>query len=77
METTSNHLESRVVKLETVIDLHKAELKELKNSSESLSKSLESIQHNLQQIKWAALGGVLGLFAQELGVLGILKSLLH
>lgn len=73
----NNNIESRVVKLETVVDVHAQELRELRSASEALTNSLSSIQHNLQQIKYVSLGGLFGLFSQEMGLLNLLKNLLH
>lgn len=68
-------IDQRVLKLELVVDGHKEDLKELRDSAKMLSKSLEAIEKTLQQIKWLTIGGALVLVANEIGFIKVLKSL--
>lgn len=69
-------LEHRVIKLELRVDNHEADLQKLSDISDSLKRSLVSIEKTLAQIKWLALGAVFTLVANEVGVIKILKQLL-
>lgn len=68
-------IDQRVLKLELIVDGHKEDLKELRDSAKMLSKSLEAIEKTLQQIKWLTIGGALVLVANEIGFIKVLKSL--
>lgn len=70
------HLEHRVIKLELRVDNHEEELKKLSDISDSLQKSLVGIEKTLAQIKWIAIGAVLTLVANEIGIIKILKTML-
>lgn len=70
------HLEHRVIKLELRVDNHEEELKKLSDISDSLQKSLVGIEKTLAQIKWIAIGAVLTLVANEVGIIKILKTML-
>lgn len=66
-------IESRVLKLELTVDSHADDLKELKDTSKSLSTALQGIEKNLAQIKYIAIGGALVIFGKELGIEKVLK----
>lgn len=68
-------IDQRVLKLELIVDGHKEDLKELRDSAKMLSKSLEAIEKTLQQIKWLTIGGALVLVANEIGFIKVIKSL--
>lgn len=68
-------IDQRVLKLELIVDGHKEDLKELRDSAKMLSKSLEAIEKTLQQIKWLTIGGALVLVANEIGIIKVIKSL--
>ncbi len=76
MDNPHTHLESRVVKLETVVDVHAKELTQLRETSESLTTSIKSIEKTLQAIKNLAIGGFLVLIAQETGLMALLKTII-
>lgn len=69
-------IDQRVLKLELIVEGHKEDLKELRDSAKMLRQSLEAIEATLQQIKWLAIGGALVLLANEVGFVKIIKSLM-
>ena len=69
-------LEHRVIKLELRVEDHADDLKRLQDISDSLKKSLQGIEKTLAQIKWIAIGAILTLLANEVGIVKILKQLL-
>ena len=48
---TESPIENRVLRLELTVDSHGEELKELRDTSKSLSSALQGIEKALQQIK--------------------------
>ena len=70
------HLEHRVIKLELRVDNHEEDLKKLSDISDSLQRSLIGIEKTLAQIKWLALGAVITLVANEVGIIKIIKTLI-
>jgi uncharacterized coiled-coil protein SlyX len=69
-------LEHRVIKLELRVDNHADDLKKLSDISDSLKKSLVSIEKTLAQIKWIALGAIIAVMGQAMGVDKIIKVFL-
>lgn len=69
-------LEHRVIKLELRVEDHADDLKRLQDISDSLKKSLAGIEKTLAQIKWIAIGVVITLVANEVGIIKILKAFL-
>jgi hypothetical protein len=69
-------LEHRVIKLELRVDNHADDLKKLSDISDSLKKSLVSIEKTLAQIKWIALGAIIAVLGQAMGLDKIIKVLL-
>lgn len=69
-------LEHRVIKLELRVDNHEDDLKKLQDISDSLKRSLVSIEKTLAQIKWLALGVAFTLVANEVGIIKVLKNLM-
>ena len=70
------NLEHRVIKLELRVEDHADDLKRLQDISDSLKKSLAGIEKSLAQIKWIAIGVVITLLANEVGIVKVLKALL-
>lgn len=68
-------IDQRVLKLEFIVEGHKEDLKELRDSAKMLKDSLEAIKATLQQIKWLAIGGAVMLVANEIGIIKVIKSL--
>ena len=68
-------LEKRVDKHEWMLKTHDDELKSLKDNEEKMQTTLFSIQQNLNQIKWIALGFIAATAASELGLVQALKLL--
>lgn len=66
-------LEHRVIKLELKVENHEDDLKKLQDISESLKKSLVSIEKTLAQIKWIALGAIIATLGQYMGLDKIVK----
>jgi uncharacterized coiled-coil protein SlyX len=69
-------LEHRVIKLELRVDNHADDLKKLSDISDSLKKSLVSIEKTLAQIKWIALGAIIAVMGQAMGVDKVIKVFL-
>jgi hypothetical protein len=70
------NLEHRVIKLELRVEDHADDLKRLQDISDSLKKSLAGIEKTLAQIKWIAIGVVITLLANEVGIVKVLKAFL-
>lgn len=70
-----NDLEKRVDKHEWILKTHDDELKTLKDNEEKMQSTLFSIQQNINQIKWLALGFIVASAASELGLLQAFKLL--
>ena len=68
-------LEKRVDKHEWILKTHDDELRSLKDNEEKMQTTLFSIQQNLNQIKWIALGFIAATAASELGLVQALKLL--
>ncbi len=69
-------LEHRVIKLELRVEDHAEDLKRLSDISDSLKKSLAGIEKTLAQIKWIAIGSVVTLVANEVGIVKVIKAFL-
>jgi len=61
-------LENRVVRLEIKTDNHEDDIKELRKSATDLSKAMASIEKNLAQIKYIAIGALAVVVTQSLGL---------
>ena len=61
-------LENRVVRLEVKTDNHEDDIKELRNSASKLSEAMASIEKNLSQIKYIAVGALAVVIGQTLGL---------
>lgn len=70
------NIEHRVIKLELRVEDHSEDLKRLQDISDSLKKSLQGIKKTLAQIKWIAIGVVITLLANEVGIVKVLKAFL-
>jgi hypothetical protein len=69
-------IDHRVTRLEYRVDGHDQDLTSIKGDTKLMSKTLEAIQNNLNQIKWIAVGAALAFLAQTEGVhTAILKVL--
>ena len=66
-------LKESVTKLEWRVDGHENEIATLKETSSDLKKTLDMIILTLKQIKWLAIGGAGAIFADKLGLMGMLK----
>jgi len=66
-------LEHRVIKLELKVEDHGTELKKLQDISLDLRSSLSGIEKTLNQIKYLAMGAVLVILAQSMGITNVLK----
>lgn len=71
-----NQLEERILKLEYRMDDHQEELKNLKEISETLKKSLVGIERTLSQIKYLAMGACAVVVAQSIGLDKAIKLIL-
>jgi len=68
-----NEHNERVTKLEWRADSHDNEITSLKQTSVELKVTLCSIIELLRQIKWIAVGAGGVVFADQIGLMGILK----
>jgi hypothetical protein len=66
-------IEHRVIKLELRVQDHAEELKKLQDISTDLRKSLSGIEKSLNQIKYLAMGAVLVVLTQSMGIASVLK----
>ena len=64
----SDLLENRIVRLEIKTDNHEDDIKELRKSANDLSKAMASIEKNLAQIKYIAIGALAVVVAQSMGI---------
>tara|TARA_R110002153_G_scaffold243014_1_gene398279 strand:+ start:354 stop:575 length:222 start_codon:yes stop_codon:yes gene_type:complete len=62
-----------LTKLEWRVDTHDVEITLLKTTSSELKQTLDSIIELLRQIKWIAVGAGGVVFADQIGLMGILK----
>lgn len=69
-------LENRVVRLEFKTDNHEDEIKELRKSATDLSKAMASIEKTLAQIKYIAIGALVVIVAQSIGLDKAIRILL-
>jgi len=69
-------IEHRVIKLELKVEDHATELKKLQDISVDLRTSLSGIEKTLNQIKYLAIGAVLVILSQSIGVTNVLKLII-
>ena len=62
-----------ITKLEWRVDAHDVEITILKQTSGELKQTLDSIIELLRQIKWIAVGAGGVVFADQIGLMGMLK----
>jgi hypothetical protein len=68
-------IEHRVIKLELKVEDHADELKKLQDISTDLRNSLTGIEKTLNQIKYLAMGAVLVVLTQSMGITNVLKMI--
>ena len=68
-------IEHRVIKLELKVEDHSTELKKLQDISVDLRSSLSGIEKTLNQIKYLAMGAVLVILTQSMGITNVLKMI--
>ena len=71
----SEQIEHRVIKLELKVEDHADELKKLQDISTDLRNSLTGIEKTLNQIKYLAMGAVLVVLTQSMGITNVLKMI--
>ena len=64
----SDLLENRVVRLEVTQANHAEDIKELRKTTIDLSATMHSIEKNLAQIKYIAIGALAVVVAQSMGL---------
>ena len=69
-------VESRLLKLEIIVEGHADDLKELSNTSKMLKSSLDAIEKTLQQIKYLAIGGAAVMVANEVGITNAIRKMI-
>jgi len=72
----SDQLETRVVRLEVTQANHAEDIKELRETTIDLSTTMHSIEKNLAQIKYIAVGALVVIVAQSIGIDKAIKVLL-
>ena len=63
-----DQLETRVVRLEVRSDNHAEDIKELRETTVDLKQTMHSIEKNLSQIKYIAVGALAVVVAQSIGL---------
>jgi uncharacterized coiled-coil protein SlyX len=71
----SEQIEHRVIKLELKVEDHADELRKLQDISTDLRNSLTGIEKTLNQIKYLAMGAVLVVLTQSMGITNVLKMI--
>jgi len=71
----SDQLETRVVRLEVNQANHAEDIKELRESHTDMKTTMDSIEKNLSQIKYLALGALVVIIAQTIGLDKAIKVL--
>jgi uncharacterized coiled-coil protein SlyX len=71
----SEQIEHRIIKLELKVEDHAEELKKLQDISTDLRNSLSGIEKTLNQIKYLAMGAVLVVLTQSMGITNVLKMI--
>jgi hypothetical protein len=71
----SEQLETRVVRLEVQTDNHAEDIKELRESHTDMKATMASIEKNLSQIKYIAVGALAVVVTQSLGLDKAIKLL--
>ena len=71
----SDQLETRVVRLEVNQANHAEDIKELRETTVDLKQTMHSIEKNLSQIKYLAVGALVVIVAQTIGLDKALKVL--
>lgn len=66
-------IEHRIIKLELKVEDHADELKKLQDISTDLRNSLTGIESTLNQIKYLAIGAVVVIVSQSIGITNVLK----
>ena len=72
----SDQLETRVVRLEVYSKNHAEDIKELRETTIDLTSTMHSIEKNLAQIKYIAIGALVVIVAQSIGIDKAIKVLL-
>lgn len=72
----SEQIEHRIIKLELKVEDHAEELRKLQDISTKLSESLTGIENTLNQIKYLAIGAVLVVLSQAIGITNVIKLML-
>ena len=70
-------IDTRLLKLEIIVEGHQEDLKELGDTSKMLKEALDGIKATLQQIKWLAVGGAFVFVSNEIGIIKVLKALMY
>ena len=73
----SESINTRLLKLEIIVEGHQEDLKELGDTSKMLKEALDGIKATLQQIKWLAVGGAIVFVSNEVGIIKVLKTLMY
>lgn len=72
----TEELQSRIVRLEVITEAHDKEIRELGISAKELKETLESVQKTLDQIKYIALGALIMVIAQSMGLTKVIELFL-
>ena len=66
-------IKESVTKLEWRVDGHENEITLLKETSRDFKITLDLITLTLKQIKWLAMGAAIVIFADKVGIMGVLR----
>ncbi len=69
-----NELEKSQVRTETTMEQQTKRLDKLDKDFTDMNKTLQGILHSINQVKWVATGALLMVFAQQMGLLELLKK---
>lgn len=70
-------IDHRVSRLEFRVDGHDKDLTTIKEDNNTMSETLKGIKDNLNQIKWIAMGAGGAFVIAQVGLLEVLRKLLH
>lgn len=70
-------IEHRVTRLEFRVDAHDKDLTAIREDNETMSETLKGIKDSLNQIKWIAMGAAGAFVVAQVGLLEVIRKLIH
>lgn len=71
-----NALEKAQIRTETTMEQQIKRLDKLDKDFVDMNKTLQGILHSINQVKWVATGALFVMFAQQMGLLELLKKVI-